>query len=306
MPSPAVSLPDEGDALGEGARVVVLPGFRWDPVVLLKWGRDVLAEAVSADEAMRVRAVADTAKTWMRQAKLGLEAENLAAELRVRAERRVGELLRDAAVTGGRAGRGKPPTGGGYRPPTLADLGITANQSSRYQGLADVPQPEFEQSLVEAKHGGRRITSHTPLRYTDATDEWATPQALFDRLNAEFSFTLDVCATTMNAKCARYLTKHEDGLTKPWQGHCWMNPPYHHIQPWIKKAYHAAQQGATVVCLVPVATDTRWWWDYARHGEVRFLPGRLRFNDAPGSAPFPSAIIVLRGREPSTTYWPYQ
>jgi len=43
--------------------------------------------------------------------------------------------------------------------------------------------------------------------FTSTTAEWATPQAFFDELNAEFNFTLDPCATSENAKCARYFTK---------------------------------------------------------------------------------------------------
>lgn len=50
------------------------------------------------------------------------------------------------------------------------------------------------------------------------TPEWATPQALFDELNAEFNFTLDPCASHENAKCKKYFTKEDDGLSKVWGG----------------------------------------------------------------------------------------
>lgn len=50
------------------------------------------------------------------------------------------------------------------------------------------------------------------------TDNWATPQALFDKLNAVFHFTLDVCANKDNAKCKRYFTKEQDGLKQDWGG----------------------------------------------------------------------------------------
>lgn len=126
------------------------------------------------------------------------------------------------------------------------------------------------------------------------TDLWATPQAFFDVMNREFGFTLDVCATAENAKCSRYYTTSDDGLSQPWTGVCWMNPPYgREIGRWMKKAYEASRHGATVVCLVPARTDTAWWHDYAVKGETRFLKGRLRFGEAKNSAPFPSAIIVF-------------
>lgn len=50
------------------------------------------------------------------------------------------------------------------------------------------------------------------------TDEWATPQSLFDKLNAAFHFTLDPCATPENAKCAKFYTKEQDGLKQDWGG----------------------------------------------------------------------------------------
>ena len=57
-----------------------------------------------------------------------------------------------------------------------------------------------------------------PALLSSQTDEWATPQALFDELNATFHFTLDPCATPENAKCAKFYTKEQDGLKQDWGG----------------------------------------------------------------------------------------
>jgi site-specific DNA-methyltransferase (adenine-specific) len=54
--------------------------------------------------------------------------------------------------------------------------------------------------------------------FTSNSDEWATPQAVFDELNKEFNFNLDPCATEENAKTQRYYTATDDGLTKNWGG----------------------------------------------------------------------------------------
>ena len=133
------------------------------------------------------------------------------------------------------------------------------------------------------------------VHFSSATDLWATPQDFFDRLHAEFGFELDVCATPDNAKCSRYYTVNDDGLAQEWTGTCWMNPPYGRaIAGWMRKAWQAAQQGATVVCLVPARTDTRWWHDYAMKGEIRYVKGRLKFGDAKTNAPFPSAVVIFR------------
>ncbi|HET8689681.1 MAG TPA: DNA N-6-adenine-methyltransferase [Methanosarcina sp.] len=124
---------------------------------------------------------------------------------------------------------------------------------------------------------------------------WSTPQDFFDKLNAEFGFDLDVCATPDNAKCACYFTEAENGLAQEWSGMVWMNPPYgREIGKWMRKAYESAQAGATVVCLVPARTDTAWWHDYAIRGEIRFIRGRLKFGGSKNSAPFPSAVVVFK------------
>lgn len=133
---------------------------------------------------------------------------------------------------------------------------------------------------------------------SSATPEWATPQELFDHYDRIFNFTLDPCSTHGNAKCAMHYTKEEDGLSKPWTGSVWMNPPYgKEIPKWVRKAYESAQEGATVVCLLPARTDTRWFHEWCVKGELTFLKGRLKFLNPeqakPQPAPFPSMICVF-------------
>ena len=135
--------------------------------------------------------------------------------------------------------------------------------------------------------------------FSSKTDMWETPQDLSDKLNKEFNFVLDVCATHENAKCSIYFTPEINGLKKSWKtkGAVWMNPPYgRKIKEWVKKAYLESQNGATVVCLLPARTDTSWWHDYVMKGEIRFIRGRLKFGGHKNSAPFPSAIVIF-GRE---------
>ena len=133
------------------------------------------------------------------------------------------------------------------------------------------------------------------VHFSSETDLWATPSDFFAKYNDKYSFTLDVCATSDNAKCARFFTKEEDGLAQVWGGVCWMNPPYgRSISHWMRKAYESSIGGATVVCLVPARTDTAWWHDYAMKGEIEFIRGRLKFGGHKNSAPFPSAVVVFR------------
>lgn len=134
--------------------------------------------------------------------------------------------------------------------------------------------------------------------FSSNSDEWATPPSIFDDLNKEFDFNLDPCATKDNHKCEKYFTKEDDGLSKNWGGcRVFCNPPYSDISRWVEKAfYETRQEKTTVVLLIPSRTDTRYFHDYIyQRSEIRFIKGRLKFNDSINSAPFPSMIVVFRG-----------
>lgn len=137
--------------------------------------------------------------------------------------------------------------------------------------------------------------------FSSQTDEWATPQSLFDELNTEFHFDLDPCATNENHKCAKYYTKADDGLTKNWGGwSVFCNPPYgRQIGKWVRKAYEEAKKPeTTVVLLVPARTDTKWFHEYIYgKAEIRFIRGRVRFGDSKNCAPFPSMVVVMRAKK---------
>lgn len=108
-------------------------------------------------------------------------------------------------------------------------------------------------------------------------------------------FTLDVCADTVNAKCPRFFSRDQDGLQQPWRKHvCWLNPPYNRqIHKWVRKAYEASLEGATVVCLLPAHTDTGWFHEYvAKYAHVTFLRGRLEFSGI-GRAPFANMLVCF-------------
>ena len=133
--------------------------------------------------------------------------------------------------------------------------------------------------------------------FSSKSNDWATPQDLFDKLNDEFHFTLDVCAIPENAKCEHYYSPEQDGLLQHWEGTVWCNPPYgRKIGLWVKKAYESVirDDETTVVMLLPARTDTKWFHEYILpYGQIRFIRGRLKFGDSKNSAPFPSMIVVL-------------
>ena len=134
--------------------------------------------------------------------------------------------------------------------------------------------------------------------FSSRTDEWATPARLFQELDAEFHFNLDPCATSENHKCQDYFTKRENGLLQNWGGRrIFCNPPYGKAMPaWVRKCSEEAKKPDTlVVMLIPARTDTSYFHDYIykKAREIRFIRGRLHYNDAKQAAPFPSMIVIF-------------
>ena len=117
--------------------------------------------------------------------------------------------------------------------------------------------------------------------------DWQTPDAVYAELEAEFGFDFDPCPANPQF----------DGLSVEWGKSNFVNPPYgREIGRWLAKGFAEWKKGKTVVFLIPSRTDTRWWHDYCMKAtEIRFIKGRLKFKGATNSAPFPSAVVVLRG-----------
>ena len=149
------------------------------------------------------------------------------------------------------------------------------------------------------------------LHFSSRSGEWETPQAFFDRLNAEFNFMLDLCAQPATAKCPHFYTTaagmeapmktgqiaEHDAFAHEWRGTCFMNPPYGRgVAQWLRKAHSSASlNSATVVALIPSRTDTAYWHDYVMEAsEVRLVRGRLKFGGCLNAAPFPSAVVIFR------------
>lgn len=129
-------------------------------------------------------------------------------------------------------------------------------------------------------------------------DDWETPAALFEALNERYSFTLDPCATDENAKCAKYYTAQDDGLSQSWAGEVvFCNPPYgRQIGRWVEKCAKEAAS-AVVVMLIPARTDTAYFHEFIYHqARIEFIRGRLKFERGGvplGPAPFPSMLVYF-------------
>lgn len=147
-------------------------------------------------------------------------------------------------------------------------------------------------------------------------DCWETPVDLFNDLNREFNFKIDLCATSENRRCDIYVPDIFDYSPSSATryiigdgGSAYMNPPYSNPKPFIEKAWELARK-IKVVCLVKVDPSTRWWavfWDYENHKprpgcEVRFLPKRVKFVPPKGlqvksvTPNFASAVVIFDRR----------
>ena len=144
------------------------------------------------------------------------------------------------------------------------------------------------------------MTIHDAL-YTSRSEEWPTPPAFFNKLNEEFHFSLDPCATAQNARSARYsLRKIPNGLLQDWGLHnvfFAIRLTERGCRDWARKCYEASHNGALVVltCARP-HPHTRWFhdWVYGKAAEMEPVRGRLKFGDGKQSAPFPSLVSVFK------------
>ena len=129
------------------------------------------------------------------------------------------------------------------------------------------------------------MTQHLAVHFLSQRTDWQTPVALKEELQKEFGPLKDVCPTDHK----------EDMLQASWPDRVFCNPPYgRQIGKWVKKALDETMNGRTelAVLLLPARTDTHWFHAYLFGAELRFIKGRLHFDDR-GAAPFPSLIAIL-------------
>lgn len=189
---------------------------------------------------------------------------------------------------------------------------VAAHDQAQRQSARDA---RLEAELRDWRRRRRALTSSDSV-------EWYTPPALLDALTARFvgpgeRWDLDPAADPRAPAWSRaraHFTRDDDGLAREWAGRVWLNPPYGtELRKWTGKAVVEVREGraALVCCLVPARPDTGWWAELLAAGAVaEFLRGRLKFlepdgeggvrvrlgrDGKPTGAPFPSAVLVLRG-----------
>jgi phage N-6-adenine-methyltransferase len=113
------------------------------------------------------------------------------------------------------------------------------------------------------------------------SDYWETPPEFVANLEREFGkFDLDPCCIAETAKAPKFYTEKENGLSKPWKGKVFLNPPYSKPGPWLFKYLREIECGnsSLVVALIPPSVDTKWFHEFVKErAEIRFVRGRIRF-----------------------------
>lgn len=136
------------------------------------------------------------------------------------------------------------------------------------------------------------------VHFSSKSDSWTTPHDLYEKYHELYQFELDAAASHRNSKCPLYFD--DSGLEEEWciyANKVWLNPPYSDVKSWIKKAYEQSLKQVTTVMLIPARTDTSAWHEYVfPYAKVEFLRGRLKFSHSKNSAPFPSAIVIFKGK----------
>lgn len=125
---------------------------------------------------------------------------------------------------------------------------------------------------------------------TSRKQDWKTPGGVYRDLDKEFHFDYDPCPPDPKL----------DGLHVAWGNSNFVNPPYNQIKAWLKKAIHEWRLGKTVVLLLPSRTGTDWFHECVIPFavEIRYIRGRLQFDDCGVNAPFDSIIVVYCSGKP--------
>lgn len=285
--------------------------------------RYALSVAVEVDEVKDIRDKAAAMAAYARQAQ-DKELLQWATEIKVRAERRAGQMLAEMELKPGVKSIGNVAV---PIPQTLAEIGISKNQSSRWQKLAAVSNEKFEEAVAAAKEVAGEVTTAYLLKVekmevaaalgneeavrahvanNSGNNEWYTPAKYID-LAREVMGGIDCDPATseianQTVKAKTIFTAEDDGLAQTWRGRVWMNPPY--AQPLMSdfaEAVSAKFESGEIeqACiLVNNATETQWFQRMVSVANAVCFPKfRIKFLDPqhkPG-APLQGQAIIYMG-----------
>ena len=285
--------------------------------------RSALMQAKNIDEVKDIRDKAEAMRAYAKQAGDSSEMQNMCAEIKLRAERRGGELLREMEKNKG-GWANKESCSNIVLPqddlPKLADLGIDKMQSSRWQAIAQLPEEVFEEYLAEKIKDKEEITTADVLRLAKGQPyfmsrntgdfEWYTPIEIIEAAREVMGIIdLDPASCVMAnevVKAEKFYTEEDDGLKQEWSGKVWMNPPYN--QPLLtffcEKLANSYKDGfvTEAIVLVNNPTDTKWFQNLANDSTAICLTaGRVKYwkpDKTTASHPLQGQAIFYLGNNP--------
>jgi hypothetical protein len=282
----------------------------------------LLEAASNVPETKKVIDLAAAATIWARKSKLGLDAQNNAARIKIHAERKAGEYL--AKLERGKGNQhksGASNVGQSSQYATaLEEAGATRQDANRWQKVAKIPDAELSRILDE-QHGAGEITTHSVLlasaaggsrkaMHSSETNEWYTPERyIVSAVKVLEAIDLDPAShKTANEHigAARIFTAEDDGLSKIWAGRIWLNPPYGKNEDnisnqavWSSYLFDQYAAGNTehAILLTNAVTDCGWFqrlWDFP----ICFVEGRIAFlapDGSPAKSPTHGSVFVYLG-----------
>jgi hypothetical protein len=274
-----------------------------------------LAAAKTLDDVLQIRDQAEALRVYIKAASDSLEAANAAAEIKLRAERKAGEMLDGMPKNKGGRPSETPDTMSAVSVPVLADFGVTEQQSSRWRRASRVEPEDFEAYLRDCQKHGREVTQAGLLKlangahvsHNSGNSEWYTPKEYADAVHEVMGFIdTDPCSCEFANDVVRaetYYTAGQDGLHQEWNGCVYVNPPYGDgtVEEFAVKLMLEIDEGRTTqaIFLVNNCTETRWFQTLICHAAAVCFPcGRISFwsPDRPSKTPLQGQAILYFGQ----------
>jgi hypothetical protein len=272
-----------------------------------------LSAARTLSDVLQIRDQAEAIRVYMKAISEGLEATNAASEIKLRAERKAGEMLAAMDDATGRNQHTRE-DGNSVLPSSLDDLGITKMQSSRWQQAASVPEEDFAAYIASCIADEREVTQAGLLSIArkchvsnnSGNSEWYTPQEYVDAAREVMGFIdTDPCSidhANEVVQAETFYTAEQNGLAMEWHGSVFVNPPYGDgaVCEFATKLLIERDAGRTkqAVFLVNNCTETKWFQMLICHAAAVCFPcGRISFwsPDKNSKSPLQGQAILYFG-----------